>query len=177
MPNSSPRVELRVRTDGRFLCVEVTNLDTPAVFSGVVQPGRGTASAAIAKTALWQHTTDGDCRIESNQSATLRIAQRDRPALPGEDDDRTHPHPEGTQAWRMCFLNKGVGAALERIVPVVRREGSSEHDGIVLTVMSDPPNRPAVKTVWLEGDLAIDAETNNQFRVLDSPRHYHAKTV
>jgi hypothetical protein len=168
------RAQLRVRSDGRYLCVEVTNLGDAATFSGIVQPGRGTASAAIAKTALWHDTIDGDRRLESGQTAVLRVAQRDRAAAAGEDDDRAHRHPEGPQSWRLCFLKKGIGAALERICPVVQRDGSPEQDGVVLTVMADPPlaNRTLVKSVSLEGGVAIDSETGEQFRVLDSPRHY-----
>ena len=176
----SPRAQLRVFTDGRFLCVEVTNLGTAASFAGIVQPGRGTASAAMAKTALWHHSTDAECRIETGQSATLRIAQRDRPPSAHEDEDRKRVHPEGPQAWRMCFLKRGVGGSLERICAVTRRDGSSEHDdGVVLTVMSDPPlhGQTAVVSVSLEGDRAIDLDTSDEFRVLDSPRHYHVKAL
>jgi hypothetical protein len=175
---AAPRAQLTVTTDGRFLCVEVMNLGAAATFSGVVQPGRGTASAAVARPALWSDATVSERIIESGQSATFRVAQRDRPAADHEDDDRKHAHPEGPQAWRMCFLKKGIGAAVERICPVVRRDGSSEHDGVVLTVVSDPPlqGRAIVKSISLEGALAIDADTGNEFRVLDSPRHYHAKT-
>jgi hypothetical protein len=175
---AAPSARLRVVADGRFLCVEVTNLGAAATFSGIVQPGRGTASAAVARPALWSDTTESDRRIETGQSASFRIAQRDRPPADHEDDDRKHVHPEGSQAWRMCFLKKGIGAALERICPVVRRDGSPEDDGVVLTVMSDPPlpGRTIVKSVSLEGALAIDADTGDELRVLDSPRHYHAKT-
>lgn len=177
MPSSSPRARLTVRTDGRYLCVEVTNTGAAATFSGIVQPGRGTASAAVAKPALWQDSLTAERRLDNGESATLRIAQRDRPPLPSEDDDKKHQHPEGSQAWRMCFLKKSVGAALERICPVVRRDGSSEHDGVVLAVISDPPmqNRTIVKSMTLDGTLAIDADTGDKFRVLDSPRHYHSK--
>lgn len=171
------RVQLKVSVDGRFLCVEVTNLGAPATFTGVVQPGRGTASAAVARTALWQDTTDSERTIDTGQRAVLRLAQRDRPPADHEDDDHGHGHPEGTQAWRMCFLKKGVGASLERICPVVRREGSSEHDGVVLTLMADPPlpGRTIIKSIELEGAIAIDTDTGGQFRVVDSPRHYHLK--
>jgi hypothetical protein len=176
----APRAELKVVTDGRFLCIEVTNTGARGTFSGIVQPGRGTASAAIAKPALWHHTNDAECVIEAGQSARVRIAQRDRPPAANEDDDRKHAHPEGPQAWRMCYLKRGVGAALERVCPVTRLHGSCEQDGIVLTVTAEPElqgQRTAVKSVSLDGDLAIDAETGDQFRVLDSPRHYHAKTL
>ena len=175
---TTPRAQLTVRTDGRFLCVDVTNTGAPATFSGLVQPGRGTASAAVARTALWSDSTAADRRIDTGQSATIRIAQRDRPPADHEDDDRKHVHPEGPQAWRMCFLKKGVGASLERICPVAHRTESTEHDGVVLTVVSDPPlqGRTAVKSVWLDGAVAADADTGDQFRVVDSPRHYHAKT-
>lgn len=175
----SPRVLLKVVTAGRFLCVEVTNTGEPASFYGLVQPGRGTASAAVAKTALWHDTTDAECRIDTGQSARLRIAQRDRPPTPAEDDDRTHTHPEGPQAWRLCFLKKGIGAALDRVCPVTRRSGSSELDGVVLTLMADPPlrGRTAVKGVSFEGDQALDADSGEAFRVDDSPRHYHAKSI
>jgi hypothetical protein len=163
-------------TDGRFLCVEVTNLGAPATFSGIVQPGRGTASAAIAKTALWHHHAEAGCRLDTGQSATFRIAQRDRPPASNEDDDRRHAHPEGPRAWRMCYLKPGVGAALERVCPVHRRDGSTELDGVVLTVTSDPPlkGRTAVKSVSFEGEAAIDPDTNTTLSVEDSPRHYHA---
>jgi len=178
MPPESPRVTLKVLTDGRFLCVEVINHGAAATFSGVIQPGRGTASAAMAKTALWHHTTSADCRIDSGASAMLRLAQRDRPPSAHEDDDHARVHPEGPQAWRMCFLKKGIGAALERICPVAHR-GESNDDGVMLTIVSDPPldGRTAVKSISLLGDLATDLDNHDQFRVLDSPRHYHARTV
>jgi hypothetical protein len=173
---STPVAQLKIVTDGRFICIEVTNLGAPATFSGIVQPGRGTASAAVARTALWHRATTDECRIETGQSATFRIAQRDRPANPDEVDDRSRPHPEGPQAWRMCYLKKGIGASLERVCPVNRRDGSCEHDGIVLTVMAEPalPGRTAVKTVSLDGERAMDEENGDEFRVLDSPRHYHS---
>jgi hypothetical protein len=175
----APRAELKVVTDGRYICVEVTNTGAPAIFSGIVQPFRGTASAANARPALWHHTTSAECRIDSGQSFTFRIAQRDRRPTAGEDDDRKHVHPEGPQAWRMCYLKPGVGAAIERCCPVNRRDGASEHDGVVITVVADPPliGRTAVKSVALDGELATDTDTGEQFRVLDSPRHYHAKTI
>lgn len=178
MSPHSPRAALKVLADGRFLCVEVINYGAPATFFGIIQPGRGTASAAVAKPALWQHATDPECRIETGKSAIIRIAQRDRAPSPVEDDDRKHTHPEGTQAWRMCYLKKGIGAGLERICPVTHRSESDE-DGVVLTVMSDPPleGRAEVKSISLHGDLATDLDNHDQFRVLDSPRHYHAKTV
>jgi hypothetical protein len=178
MAPASPCAVLKVVTDGRFLCVEVINHGASATFSGVIQPGRGTASAAVAKPALWRHSTDGECRIDTGQSAILRVAQRDRAPSPTEDDDRKHVHPEGPQAWRMCYLKKGIGAALERICPVEHRS-ESDDDGVVLTVMSDPPleGRAEVKSISLRGDLATDLDNHDQFRVLDSPRHYHAKTV
>jgi hypothetical protein len=175
---SGPRPQLKLTTEGRFLCVAVTNLGAPAMFSGIVQPGRGTASAALAKPALWHHSTDAECRIETGQSASFRIAQRDRPAGSHEDDDRKRVHPEGPQAWRMCFLKRGIGSSLDRICAVIGRDTSSEHnDGVVLTVMSDPPlpGHTIVKSISLEGDVAIDLDTGDQFRVLDSPRHYHAR--
>lgn len=177
MSAGSPRASLKVVTDGRFLCVAITNLGAPATFSGIVQPGRGSASAAFARPALWHDSTAAERRIESGQSATFRIAQRDRPPAEHEDDDRKHVHPEGPQAWRMCYVKKGIGASLERVCPVTMRDGSTEHDGVVLTVMADPPleGRTAVKGVTLEGNRAIDLDTNEEFRVLDSPRHYHAK--
>lgn len=93
MADSSPRAQFAVVADGRFLCVEITNLGAPATFSGIVQPGRGTASAAIAKPALWHHTTDAECRIDTGRSARFRIALRDRPPGANEDDDRKHLHP------------------------------------------------------------------------------------
>lgn len=170
------RAQLKVVTDGRFLCVEVTNVGAPAKFSGIVQPGRGTASAAYARAALWHGSTDGECNLETNQSALIRVAQRDRAPAASEDDDDAHTHPEGPQSWRMCFLKKGVGAALERIGPVRRRD-SSEHFGVVLTVIADPPMAPRsiVKSIELDGERAIDADTADEFQVLDSPRHYHTK--
>ena len=173
----SPQAELKVSVQGRFLCVEVTNLGAPAIFNGIVQPGRGTASAAVARPALWHDTLAADRKINTGESATIRIAQRDRPASEHEFDDRKHVHPEGTQAWRMCYFRKGAGASLERICPVVRRDESSEHDGVVLTLMSDPPMpaRTIVKSIELEGARAIDADTGEEFRVVDSPRHYHSK--
>lgn len=174
---SAPRAQLRVTADGRFLCVEVTNLGAAATFSGIVQPGRGSASAAIARPALWHEATAADRRIETGQSALLRVAQRDRPPADHEDDDRKHVHPEGPQAWRMCYLKAG-GTGLERICPVARRDASPEHDdGVVLTVMSEPPmqGRTVVKSISLDGARAIDPDTHEEFRVLDSPRHYHAK--
>ena len=174
----APPVRLKLLTDGRFLCVEVTNLGGTASFSGIIQPGRGTASAALAKTALWHHSTEAQLRIETGQSAIFRVAQRDRPPSAHEDDDRKRVHPEGPQAWRMCFLKRGVGASLERICAVTGRDPSSEHDdGVVLTVMSDPPLQAhtAVKSISLEGDRAIDLDTSDEFRVIDSPRHYHAR--
>lgn len=171
-----PRAQLKVVADGRYVCVEVTNAGAAASFSGIVQPGRGTASAAYARAALWHRSTDAECRLDTNQSGLIRIAQRDRPPSANEDDDGMHTHPEGPQSWRMCFLKKGVGAALERIGPV-RRHGSSEHFGVVLTVIADPPmaQRSIVKSIELEGERAIDADSGDEFRVLDSPRHYHAK--
>ena len=176
MSAPGPRAQLKVVTDGRFLCVEVINHGAPATFSGIIQPGRGTASAAMAKTALWHRSTDADCRIETGKSAIFRVAQRDRAPAAHEDDDRKHTHPEGPQAWRMCFLKRGIGASLERICPVSHRAESDE-DGVVLTVMSDPPldGRTAVKSISLHGDLATDLDNHDQFRVLDSPRHYHSK--
>lgn len=175
----STHAELKVVTDGRFLCLQVTNLGAAASFSGLVQPGRGTASAALAKPALWHHATEAECRIETGQSALVRIAQRDRPPSAAEDDDRKHLHPEGPQAWRLCYLRRGIGASLERVCPVSPRVPSLEDDGIVVTVMAEPPlaNRTAVKRISLHGDVATDLDTNRQFRVLDSPRHYHAKTI
>jgi hypothetical protein len=180
MNPGSRRARLKVVTDGRFLCVELTNVGEPAVFTGIVQPGRGTASAAVARTALWHHSTDSQCRLETGQAATFRVAQRDRPSSAHEDDDRKRVHPEGPQAWRMCFLKKGVAASLDRICAVTRRDPSSEHDdGVVLTVMSEPPfpSGTVVKSISLEGDLAIDLDTGEEFRVLDSPRHYHSKAL
>ena len=175
---AAPAVRLKVVADGRFLCIEVTNLGAPASFNGIIQPGRGTASAALGKAALWHGSVAAECRIATGQSAVLRIAQRDRPPANYEDGDRKRIHPEGPQAWRMCYLKKGVGASLERICAVTGRDPSSEHDdGVVLTVMSDLPllSHTAVKSISLEGDRAIDLDTNDEFRVLDSPRHYHAK--
>jgi hypothetical protein len=174
---ASPRAQLKIVTDGRFLCIEVTNTGEAASFYGVVQPGRGTASAAISKKALWHDTTDAERRIDTGQSALIRIAQRDRPPTAAEDDDRTHLHPEGPQAWRMCFLKKGIGAALERVCPVARRGGSRELDGVVLTLMSEPPlhGRSAATCVSFEGEKAIDPDSGDEFVVDDSPRHYHAK--
>jgi hypothetical protein len=177
MAADRPRAALKVLTDGRFLCVEVINHGAPATFSGIIQPGRGTASAAVARPALWHHSTDAECRIETGQSAIFRVAQRDRAPSPTEDDDRTHVHPEGPQAWRMCYLKKRIGSGLERICAVAHRR-ESEEDGVVLTVMSDPPldGRAAMKSISLHADLATDLDNHDQFRVLDSPRHYHAKT-
>lgn len=166
-------LQLQVETDGRFLCVRVTNHGEAATLSGVVQPGRGTASAAVARTALWHDVFDAERRIDSGQSAVFRIAQRDRPPTVTEDDDRKHEHPEGPQAWRLCFLKKGIGASLERVCPVIRRDESSADDGVVLTVVSGS-GRTLVKSVSFDGALAIDADTREQFRVLDSPRHYHS---
>lgn len=168
---------LRVTTDGRFLCVEVTNPGPPANFSGVVQPGRGTASAAIARPALWHQWNTAELRLDTNQSELIRLAQRDRPPTADEDDDKRHTHPEGPQSWRMCHYRKGAGHAIERICPVVRRDGSPEHDGVVLTLMWDQSATgvSVVKSIELEGDRAIDADSGAEFRVLDSPRHYHSK--
>jgi hypothetical protein len=177
MAQNSPRVALKVLVDGRFLSVEVTNHGPRAAFSGIVQPGRGTASAGMAKPALWRHSTDAECVIETGQSAVFRLAQRDRPPSAAESDDRKHLHPEGPQAWRMCYLQKGIGGSLDRICPVVSRAESDE-DGIVLTVISDSlEGRTMVKEISLHGDLATDLDTFDRFRVLDSPRHYHAKSV
>ena len=176
---AAPAARLKVVADGRFLCVEVTNLGAAAAFNGIIQPGRGTASAAMAKPALWHNSIAAEHRIETGQSAVLRIAQRDRAPAGHEDDDRKRVHPEGPQAWRMCYLKKGIGAGLERVCAVTRRDPSFEHDdGVVLTVMSDPPlqGHAAVKSISLEGERAIDLDTNDEFRVLDSPRHYHSKT-
>jgi hypothetical protein len=174
-----PRVELKVVSDGRFLCIEVTNSGAPASFSGIIQPGRGTASAANARTALWHHSIDAECRIDTGQSAKFRVALRDRPPTSTEDDNLTNAHPEGPQAWRLCFLKRGIGAASERICPVSRRHTSGDNDGVVLTVMSDPPlrGRTVTKCVSIEGGRAFDADTNEEFRVDDSPRHYHAKQL
>lgn len=72
MTPNRPRAVLKVLTDGRFLCVEVINHGASATFSGVIQPGRGTASAAVAKPALWHHSTEGECRIDTGQSAIRR---------------------------------------------------------------------------------------------------------
>jgi hypothetical protein len=166
------KAELTVVSEGRFLCVQVTNLGAPAMFSAVVQPGRGTASAAVAKTALWHDSTNTERHLETGQSALIRIAQRDRPPTADEHDDQALRHPEGTQAWRMCFLRPGA-AAVERLCPVVRRDGSPELDGIVLTVVSD--RQMKVRTVSLEGDVATDELSQRQYRVLDSPRHYHGR--
>ena len=166
---------LKLTTDGRFLCVEITNPGAPALFSAVIQPGRGTASAAIARTALWHHGGAAEMRIETNASALIRLAQRDRPPSANEDDDPKHTHPEGPPSWRMCFLRSGGGAALERVCPIMRRDGSSEHDGVILTLTCDTLDRPIVKSIELEGDRAIDADTGAECRVLDSPRHYHLK--
>lgn len=178
MAANSPRASLKVLVDGRYLCVEVTNHGAPAAFSGIVQPGRGTASAAMAKPALWRHSNDAECVIATGESAVFRVAQRDRPPAATESDDRKHLHPEGPQAWRMWYLQKGLGGSLDRICPVVSRAESDE-DGIVLTVISDPPldGRTAVKHISLHGDLATDLDTFDRFRVLDSPRHYPARSV
>lgn len=167
------RVQLTVKTDGRYLCVEVTNLGAPETFSAIIQPGRGTASAAIAKTALWHDSTDADRRLAAHESATIRLAHRDRPPAPEEDDDRGHTHPEGTQAWRMWFLKRGIGAAVERLCAVVPRDGSGELDGITLTVMCD--RRMTVKSLQFDGDTAVDADTGARYHVADSARHYHLK--
>src|SRR5215210_4503024 len=105
---AGPAARLRVVAEGRFLCVEVTNAGAAASFNGIVQPGRGTASAAMAKPALWQDGTAAERRIETGQSAILRIAQRDRPPAAHENDDRKRVHPEGPQAWRMCYLKQGI---------------------------------------------------------------------
>lgn len=176
MSAPAPRAQLKVVTDGRFLCVEVINHGAAAAFTGIVQPGRGTASAAFAKPAVWHDATTAERRIETGASALLRIAQRDRAPLATEDDDHGHMHPDGSQAWRMCYLKKGIGASLERICPVIPRNESDE-DGVVLTVMSDPSldGRTATKSISLRGDLATDLDNHDQFRVLDSPRHYHSK--
>lgn len=77
----------------------------------------------------------------------------------------------------MCYLKAG-GSSLERICPVVRRDAWPEHDdGVVLSVMSDPPmpDRAVVKSISLDGARAIDSDTHDEFRVLASPRHYHAR--
>ena len=76
----------------------------------------------------------------------------------------------------MCYLRKGIGASLERICHVVGRDGLSEDHGVVLTVVSTPTlqGRSAVKTLSLDGNSAIDADNGDEFRVLDSPRHYHS---
>ena len=167
------RVLLTVRTDGRFLCVDVTNQGPSESFSAIVQPGRGTASAAIAKTALWHDSTEPDRPLATGESATIRLAHRDHPPTELEDDDRKHVHPEGPQAWRMWFLKRGIGAASERLCGVVRRLGSQEHDGITLTVMCD--RKMTVKGLSLDGDVATDADSGEQYRVEDSSRHYHLK--
>jgi hypothetical protein len=167
------RAQLTVKTDGRYLCVEVTNLGPPETFSAIVQPGRGTASAALARTALWHDSTEADRQLATGESATVRLAHRDRPPGEHEDDDSKHVHPEGPQAWRMWFLRRGVGASVERVCPVVPRDGSPGHDGITLTVMCD--RRMIVKSLLLEGDVAVDADGGQQFRVMDSSRHYHLK--
>ncbi len=167
------RVQLTVKTDGKYLCAEVTNLGPPASFSAIVQPGRGTASAALAKTALWHDSNDADRQLATGESATLRLVHRDRPPTGLEDDDRKHVHPEGTQAWRMWFLKRGIGPAVERLCPVTAREGSGEYDGITVTVMCD--RRMTVKALVLEGEVAIDPDSGQQFRVPDSSRHYHLK--
>ena len=60
----------------------------------------------------------------------------------------------------MCFLKAG-GTALERVCPVVRHDSSPEHDdGVVLTVMSDPPmhDRSAVKNISLDGTRRVELE-------------------
>lgn len=170
------RATLTLKAEGRFLLVEVTNTGTPATFSGIVQPGRGTASAAIMRTALWHHTADANVHLATNQSASIRLAQRDRPPTDREDD-RRHDHPEGSQAWRMCFLKRGAGAALERVCPVQQRSSYADLDGVVLTLMADPPlpGRTVAKTVSFEGNAAVDPDTGTIFHVDDSPRHYHAK--
>jgi hypothetical protein len=167
------RAQLTVKTDGRYLCVEVTNLGPPETFSAIIQPGRGTASAALARTALWHDSTDPDRFLATGESATIRVAHRDRPPTALEDDDHAHVHPEGSQAWRMWFLKRGIGASVERVCPVVPREGSETHDGIALTVMCD--RRMIVKSLQFEGDAAIDADDGHQYQVLDSSRHYHLK--
>jgi hypothetical protein len=167
------RAQLTVKTDGRYLCVEVTNLGPPDTFSAIVQPGRGTASAAIARTALWHDSSDADRQLATGESATLRIAHRDRPPTEQEDDDRKHEHPEGSQAWRMWYLKRGVGPSVERACAVVPRDGKPEHDGIIVTVMID--RRMIVKNLLLEGDVAIDADTGQQYQLPDSSRHYHLK--
>jgi hypothetical protein len=167
------RPRLTVKTDGRYLCVEVTNLGAPETFSAIIQPGRGTASAALARTALWHDSTDADRLLATGESATIRLADRDRPPAEHEDDDHAHVHPEGPQAWRMWFLKRGIGPSVERLCNVPPRDGSSTHDGIVLTVMCD--RQMTVKSLQLEGDVAIDADSGEHYRVMDSLRHYHLK--
>lgn len=71
------------------------------------------------------------------------------------------------------YLKRGIGPSVERACAVVPRDGSPEHDGITVTVMID--RRMLVKSLLLEGDVAIDTDTAEQFRVLDSSRHYHLK--
>lgn len=167
------RTQLTVKTDGRYLCVEVTNLGAPETYSAIVQPGRGTASAAAARTALWHDSAEADRRLATGESATIRLAHRDRPPSDHEDDDATHVHPEGPQAWRMWFLKRGVGPSVERACSVAPRDGSTSPDGIALTVMCD--RKMTVKNLQLEGEVAIDPDTGEQYRVLDSSRHYHLK--
>lgn len=167
------RAQLTIKIDGRYLCVEVKNLGEPETFSAIIQPGRGTASAAMARTALWHDSIDADRYLATGESATIRLAHRDRPPTEQEDDDHAHVHPEGSQAWRMWFLKRGVGPSVERVCPVVPRDGSSTHDGIALTVMCD--RRMIVKNLQFEGDVAMDADSGEQHRVLDSSRHYHLK--
>lgn len=165
------RVALTVTTDGRYLCVQVTNQGPPETFSGIVQPGRGTASAAIAKAALWHDSTEAERHLGTGESALIRLAHRDRPPSALEDDDRQHVHPEGSQAWRMWFLKRGIGASVERLCAVVPHSGSHDHDGITLTVMCD--RRMTVKSLQIEGDVAVDADSGEPHRVPDSSRHYH----
>lgn len=167
------RARLAVTTDGRYLCVEVTNLGPPETFSAIVQPGRGTASAAIARTALWHDAPEAERQLGTGESATIRIAHRDRPPTDLEDDDRRHIHPEGSQAWRMWFLKRGVGPSVERVCAVTPRDGAAADDGITVTVMID--RRVMVKSVEFKGDVAIDTDTGQEYRVDDSSRHYHRK--
>jgi len=167
------RALLTVKTDGRYLCVQVTNVGAPDTFSAIVQPGRGTASAALARTALWHDSTDAERHLANGESATIRLAHRDRPPAEHEDDDQAHAHPEGPQAWRMWFLKRGIGAASERVCNVVARDGATEDEGITLTVMCD--RLMVVKNLRLEGDVAVDEDSGQQYRVADSSRHYHSK--
>jgi hypothetical protein len=174
--HDKPGADLKIVADGRFLHIYVTNLGAKATFRGRIQPGRGTASAAIQQKALWDHeVTTETCTLATGQSARFRVVCRDRPPTSEENGAAGNGHPDGARSWRMCYLRKGVGESTERVCPVTQPVHHDTH-GIVLTLLAEPerPGDPPTKTIHFDGEKAFDPDSREDFTIDDTGRHYPA---